>query len=155
MSRTTEALLLATLILATLILEIGCGGGGDPGIPYIDYGAAECAACRMTVSDPRYAAAVRDTEGEVRAFDSIECLITYLREAPRPGLEIWVADHAGTDGLHPAETMTVVLADFQSPMGKGYAAFRDPETAALESDRRQGVSGPLGGFVSGSLRRGS
>lgn len=144
-------------ILAALIsfaVVAGCGGGSAEGPPDLSSGDRRCAACGMAVADPKFAAAILTPEDKVEAYDAIECLVRDLRSrtGARAPAEIWLAD-LPTGALQPAALLTVVLADFPSPMGGGYAAFLSPQTAAAEARRRSGVAGPLEQFVDGSLRR--
>ncbi len=143
----------------TLLLTAGfggCGGGGETadGPPELVMGDARCTACTMAVADPAFAAAARLDDGQVLAYDAIECLVRDLRS--RSGADaptaIWVAD-LPSKTLRPAASMTVVLANFPSPMGGGYAAFADAGLAASEAEKRGGVAGPLEAFVAGTLRR--
>lgn len=143
------------LAVAAVVILAGCGGGGAAdGPPDLSGGDLRCTACGMAVSDPRFAAAIRTTGGEVEPYDAIECLVRdgRSRTGERAPAETWLSD-LPTGALHPAAAMTVVLADFPSPMGGGYAAFLSAETAAVEAARRGGVAGPLAEFVAGTLRR--
>ncbi|MGD9547489.1 MAG: hypothetical protein AB7V45_08050 [Candidatus Krumholzibacteriia bacterium] len=143
----------AVLVLAAAAW-MGCGGAGDDGPPDLSGGDLRCSACGMAVADPRYAAAIRTPEGGIAAYDAIECAVRDLRTrtGARAPAEIWLSDMP-TAALRPASGMTVVLADFPSPMGGGYAAFADPSVAAAETERRAGVAGSLEQFVAGALRR--
>lgn len=138
-----------------LLLMTGCGGGGaTDGPPSLTMGQDRCAACSMAVSDPAFAAAARLADGTVLAYDAPECLVRDLRTrtgATAPAA-IWLADLPSAT-LRPADTMTLVLADFPSPMGGGYAAFADAALAATEANARHGVAAPLAAFVAGTARR--
>lgn len=150
MTRSTK--ILAALIAAAVLA--GCGGGSAEGPPDLSAGDRRCAACGMAVADPKFAAAIRTPKDEIEAYDAIECLVRDLRSrtGARTPAEIWLAD-LPTGALQPAARMTVVLADFPSPMGGGYAAFLSPQVAADEARRRSGVAGALQQFVDGTLRR--
>lgn len=136
----------------SLMLTAGCGGGGED-TPAVHLGSDVCVSCRMTVDDAKYAAAIRTGDGAVLTYDAIECLVRDLRTrrgADAPA-EVWLPDFAAAGELHHADEMTVVRAGFPSPMGGGYAAFADADVAAREAATRDGVAGPLTGFVDGSL----
>lgn len=145
----------SSIALAATLLVAGCHPGpatGD-GAPRLTVGEEECAVCGMPVNDPGFAAASRNSLGEVEWYDSIECLITRLRRSGRGGdLEVWLADRASPGALYDAKVMTVVLANYPSPMGKGYAAFHDQTVLQEEVRRRGGVAGPLQDFVDGTLK---
>lgn len=142
-------------LLCTLVPALsGCRAGDTaPGVaPRLALGRDVCATCGMTVSDAGFAAALRRPDGTVIPFDSIECLIMKLRDPQNPATgTVWLSDRSG-GGLHPETSMTVVLAHYPSPMGKGYAAFLDPGFARSQAEARNGIAGPLKGFVDGSLR---
>lgn len=152
LTMTRSAKILTALIAAAVLA--GCDGGTAEGPPDLTTSDRRCAACGMAVADPKFAAAIRTTDGEVEAYDAIECLVRDLRSrtGARAPAETWLAD-LPTGALQPAARMTVVLADFPSPMGGGYAAFLSPQAAADEAQRRSGVAGPLAQFVDGTLRR--
>ena len=146
--------MLALTIVVCLLT--GCGGSEKAdGVPVLAIGEDACAACGMKVADAGYAAAARLPDGQTLAYDAIECLVRDLRVRRGDGAPagIWLPDFASGGELKPAADMTVVLADYPSPMGGGYAAFADPAVAAAEAASRDGVAGPLQGFVDGSLRR--
>jgi hypothetical protein len=95
----------------------------------------------MTLADLHYAAAVRES-GRVLAYDSIECLARARRKARGTVSDgIWIADF-GTGALHPQSAMTVVRADYPSPMGGGFAAFADPAQARSEAEARAASPAP-------------
>lgn len=143
---------LSPYLLAGLLGLAGCGGGGDaPPAPVP--GESVCAVCGMTVGDLRFTAASRTEEGEALIFDDPGCLIRHLR---RPGAgtggPVWLAAYDENGKLHSREEVTLVAADFPSPMESGFAAFLDPERAREEARLRGGVEGTLEAFVSGAVQ---
>lgn len=147
-------------VLAGLMLILvwgGCGGKdtGSEGVPTLNLGQDVCMACGMKVSAPLFAAVARDPDGETLAYDAIECLVRDLRtrRGDKAPSGIWLPDFAAGGELRPVAEMTVVLADFASPMGGGYAAFSDATRAATEATQRHGVAGKLEDFVAGTLQR--
>ena len=61
----------------------------------IAYDADGCAYCRMQISDPRFGAELVTTKGKVYAFDSIECLVAFYRQAnaAHDVRSVWVSDY--------------------------------------------------------------
>jgi hypothetical protein len=139
-------------LLAGLLGIAGCGGGGETP-PVLVPGESVCAECGMTVGDLRFTAASRTEKGEAVIFDDPGCLIRHLRRAGAgAGGPIWLAAYDEEGNLHSREEVTLVAADFPSPMASGFAAFLDPERAREEARLRDGVEGTLEAFVSGAVQ---
>src|SRR5690606_18479580 len=71
--RTTDMkhiLLAATLALAASSCSVGQ--------PEINYGADECAHCRMNVVDAKFGAALQTVKGRSYVFDAPECLVPFV-----------------------------------------------------------------------------
>lgn len=120
----------------------GDSGDGPPKIPAL----AECHVCGMTASDKQYASMVR-TQEHALVFDSIECAVRHVRLHPEG--EVWLSDFSG-GGLRRAKDLTVVRADFPSPMGGGYAAFADGAVARREAEERNGIAGTWAEMIAGT-----
>jgi len=120
----------AALLPALALLLAGC----EPGPVEIRYGEDECAACRMRITDPRFASQLVMRTGKAYTFDAIECLIGFTE---REGLaeeaihSRWVADFA-----HPGRLIDVRSARWlhtprvRSPMGLGVLAFSSEDELA-------------------------
>jgi nitrous oxide reductase accessory protein NosL len=94
----------------------------------------------MAIQDLHFACEDRH-DGRFRYYDSIECL---LRAAP--GAErAWLADY-DSKVLHDADSMWVVRANIPSPMGGGFAAFRERSAADGIARDRLGRVGRLADF---------
>lgn len=114
----------AVVFLATLA---SCAGPVGP--PAIARGRA-CAHCGMEVQDLRFACE-RPVGERWRVFDSIECLL-----ADPIGEDAgiaWLSDY-DTQALGRADSLWVVRGRFASPMGGGFAAFRDRAAALRVAD---------------------
>lgn len=138
----------AFLVLLVVSGVAGCASPPED-TPIVHTGSAVCAECRMTVGDPAYAAVSRPDRGDDRVFDSIECALRFRRRHPDEEARMWLVD-LDSATLHPAERMTVVHADFPSPMGGGYGAFLDPDRADEEARVRGGTVGTFDAFVTGA-----
>ena len=131
----------AELALSLALAFAGCAPRGGP--PPIAVGTA-CAGCGMRIEDLSYACET-EQQGEVRAYDSIECL---LRAGPPAG-RAWLADY-DTRALHAADSLWVIQAEIPSPMGGGYAAFVDRAAAAEIAAARGGRVARLAEFATGA-----
>ena len=132
---------------------VGCRGGrGDA--PRVALGTATCDACRMTLTDARFVAVVADGKTE-RAYDSIECLVRVWRASGEPVSDaIWLSDF-DAQTLRRQSELTLVHADYPSPMGGGYAAFADRDHARAEAASRNGEFGTLEETIQNRLERSS
>ena len=122
---TTEAgnAALAALLLLGATTLSGCA---DPGPRPIAFGSEACAACLMGVVDEGHAAELVTRKGRVYAFDSIECLASYLGSLEDPGEvhSLWVTDFSNPPDLIRAEEAYFLLSPtLTSPMGMGLTAF--------------------------------
>ena len=139
------------LVLLGMLL-LGCGAK-EPEVS-LRYAEESCASCGMRVTAPRFASLAITPTGERRPYDSIECAVRDLRvNDPTLLGQVYLPDHDDPGHLHPWSEMSVVRADFASPMGGGYAAFANPEHATTEAKRRGGVADKLDAFVAGTEGR--
>ena len=137
------------LVAIGLIVLLGGCRSKAPS-PSINFGKAVCETCGMTVNDPRFAALFED-ESTQQTFDSIECLLKGKRISGDTGVQgIWIMDF-DTQKLCPASALTIVKADFPSPMGGGYAAFADAGHARAQTEAHRGQLGTLSEAISGDL----
>ena len=113
-----------SLALLAAVVFAGCAPR-SAGPPPIAPGT-ECHACGMEIGDLHFACE-RRVEGEWRRYDAVECLI---RDGGAAAPEVFLADYDRAT-LHAADSMWVVRGNLPSPMGGGYAAFR--ERAAADS----------------------
>ena len=107
--------------------------GAEP----ITYGRDACAHCRMHISQPGFAAELRDTNGVLTKYDDIGCMLHAMVALHHEVPEAWVEDHDGS-GFVPLLSARLVRSDrIETPMGYGIVAFKD-EDAAQTFARAQG-----------------
>jgi copper chaperone NosL len=90
-----------------------------------------CAFCKMSVSQPAYAAQFIDKDGSNFKFDDVGCMIRFAREDNRRSkvAAFFVMDYNDHHWL-PAERATYVKSEkTASPMGSGLVGFRDSSGA--------------------------
>lgn len=109
-------------------LLLACGRAAPEGPPEIRYGLDACDRCRMTIDDPRFAAALRTQDGEVLRYDDIGDLVAELEERGIEGGEAWLHDYEDGGWIRAAEAV-LVRTDLPTPMGSGLAAFADRSAA--------------------------
>lgn len=125
-----RAMLLASLLTAC----------GDVGPRAVVAGTDACGYCRMTVSDPRFAAEVVTSTGRVHVFDSVECLAGYVRGAAEGTVRtLWVTDAEAPGRFVAADRAGYLLdATIRGPMGRA-VAFASPEAARAAQARYGGT----------------
>jgi copper chaperone NosL len=106
------------------------------------YGAESCEQCRMTVSEPGFAARALFTTGKAHAFDSVECLAAWLAESGRDAdrlHSLWVQEFGGEERWLAAETAGFVQGgEVRSPMGAAITAHPDAAAAREHAARHGG-----------------
>ncbi|OQX30569.1 MAG: hypothetical protein B0D96_10520 [Candidatus Sedimenticola endophacoides] len=128
---------LRSLAPAALLLLAACGG--DPGSGAVEprWDRTTCERCRMSVSDPRHTAQVRQPlaggRSRVVMFDDIGCALLWLddklwRDDPRT--EIWVTDHR--DGRWIDARRASYVTGNNTPMAYGLGAQDEAVDGALD-----------------------
>jgi copper chaperone NosL len=96
-----------------------------------------CDYCRMTISDVRFAGQVITAKGKIHAFDSIDCLASFvLANGQLADADIWVADYNNPGRWVAGEKAVYVLSEkTRVPMGISVVSFAaDADPAAIERD---------------------
>ena len=103
----------------------------------ITYGRDACAHCRMHLSQPGFAAELRDSSGALTKYDDIGCMLQAMVALHHEVPEVWVEDH-DSGGFLPLLSARLVRSErIETPMGYGIVAFKD-EDAARTFARAQG-----------------
>lgn len=94
-----------------------------PGIPVIRFGQDACDFCRMTISEPEFAALAVTAHGRNARFDSIECLAAWVAQQEQPPRTLWVTDFATRNTRVPAAQARYYRGGTRSPMSQGWIAL--------------------------------
>lgn len=122
-----------------MFLLAGCSVGPKP----IQYGAEQCAHCNMTIVDARYGTELVTKKGKVYTFDSIECMIHYMRDMLSTGEEIKFT--LVTPYSKPGILVNASQADYlhskalPSPMGMYLTAFDDDHEICVQKRTEGGM----------------
>lgn len=115
------------LYVTLLVMFAGCREKVVDGPPDIKFGRDECAHCGMIINDKRYAAGLvtmDQNRRKVLVFDDIGDLLDYERDhASLVVTHRYVVDRDSGQWLNAAEAHFARIADLQTPMGSGIAAF--------------------------------
>ncbi|MEW6337758.1 MAG: nitrous oxide reductase accessory protein NosL [Acidobacteriota bacterium] len=125
-------------LLALAVLAGACSGPVAPAV--LDPRHDACAWCRMTVSDPRFAAQLAAPGEEPLFFDDIGCMVAYLRGARDvpTGAAAFVADHRTRAWVPAARALFSRVPSLQTPMDSHLLAHTD---AASRDADPQAVGG--------------
>ena len=87
----------------------------------IDWDRANCAECKMAISDRNFAAQLQTREGEVYNFDDPGCLFVFLKKHPDLKVRaIYFWSYTTKKWLRESETAFIRVE--RSPMGYGIAS---------------------------------
>jgi copper chaperone NosL len=112
---------LALIGASALLLALDRGASRSAGPRAARLGEEECAACRMIVSDPRFAAQRVLGPEEAKVYDDTGCLLQEMAE-DRSGTA-WFADSETGEWIEGSE-VRFVRTTVTTPMGFGLAARR-------------------------------
>ena len=84
-----------TALLGTAVLASACATGA----PVLHLGVDACIQCRMLVSDGRFGAAIVTAKGKTLPFDSIDCLMNYMKAGLADQGTVWVVDAGASSRL--------------------------------------------------------
>jgi len=103
----------------------------------ISFGKDNCDFCRMTIVDNKFGAELITKKGKVYKFDSIECMINYMKENhinETATAQTLVVDYTSGGSLINATTANFLQSEkLQSPMGAGLSAY----SAKNEAEKMQ------------------
>ncbi|MEO5367352.1 MAG: nitrous oxide reductase accessory protein NosL [Magnetococcus sp. WYHC-3] len=121
------------MALVTGLLLAGCDNTPPGGPVAVHWDRDTCSACRMLLSDRRYAAQVLDGSRQHRLFDDPGEMLHWLCKNRRSGdgaLILWVTD-AGDGSWLPARHAHYETGHL-TPMGYGLGARRQPAPQTLD-----------------------
>lgn len=126
-----------TSLLGGLLLSwaLACGSGPATGPVEPHWNRDVCERCNMALSDRRYAAQLRDAEGQVHFFDDIGCALLWSDEQlggeARPS-EFWVRDRSGQRWIDAFRAR--YRPGEQTPMDFGFGAVEEAMPGDLDLD---------------------
>jgi copper chaperone NosL len=124
----------ATGILLLLFFS-SCNTKPEP----IHTGTDACYFCKMTISQPTFAAEWITSKGKLFKFDDIQCLTNYLnvKDENEQGV-VWLVDHLNPSNFIVSTDAWLLKTDnLRSPMGGNVAAF-STETDAISLKQKMG-----------------
>ncbi|HFB97613.1 MAG TPA: hypothetical protein ENJ62_00580 [Bryobacterales bacterium] len=129
-----RVLLLLPALAAVPALLAGCRKKSGP--EKIRYDRDTCEICNMIISDPRFAAEIRDPEGRIHKFDDIGDAIHWMirqdwYKGGRRPKEFWVMDYRNGREWLDAFTARYV-SGLTTPMDYGFGAVAEDVPGAVD-----------------------
>ena len=106
----------------------------------VTLGEDACAGCKMIVSDARFGAQLIERSGKVEQFDDLGCLLQRHRRESLEPEGIFVRTWPAGAWIRGDQAWLLSARDVPSPMGYGFAAFVDEQSARAEAARHHGSS---------------
>ncbi len=128
-----KGLLLAVAIGAVAFAFVRFNEVSVPDGPVeIVWDSETCSHCKMHVGDPRFAAQLQTTDGQVLNFDDPGCMFDYLQAHDLSLHALYFRNHEGDGWLSEAEVAFLPVDD--SPMGYGIRAVPKGSPGAHDID---------------------
>lgn len=124
---------------AVLVIALLAACRSVPDAPTaIAYDREACAHCRMLIGDPRFAAQLVTTDGDVLDFDDPGCALAYLAEVHPKVHRLWFRDAARDRWIAAGEVRFVRGAE--TPMGSGLSATDASTPGGLDLDHATAIA---------------
>jgi copper chaperone NosL len=123
-------------VFITMVWAGACAGRAAAP-PAIVMDRSACSRCGMLISEPAYAAAIRQPDGHDQLFDDIGCLVAKVRESSLSDAHYWFHDAADGGWITDTTPVFLVSPGLRTPMGGGIVAYR----AAASAERAAGRQG--------------
>lgn len=128
-------------VAAILALGAAACASGPPQPVAIDTLNDQCAACRMVISDPAFAAQVVAAGEEPRLYDDLQCLRDGLAAAtPAGDARIFVADHRTGAWVAADAALYLRIPDLATPMASHWVAYADETSRRADPYAAAGVA---------------
>lgn len=146
--KTISWVLLGTALVVAVIGLIRFNRAEPPEGPSpIVWDREVCEYCKMHIGDPRFAAQLQTTEGDILNFDDPGCLFEYMKANQLSIHALYFRDHDGSGWLSESDVGFLLVDD--SPMGYGIRAVPKDTSGAEDiawakarvEERRQAADG--------------
>lgn len=137
--------------LAVAVASFAACGQGTPAPAPLDTRNEMCRSCRMTVSNPRFAAQIVAPGEEPLFFDDLGCLDTYLVRSPRlpERSVIYVADHRTRSWVPASAAVFTRVEALDTPMNSHLVAHADAASRDADPAARGGQAASLAHWPAG------
>lgn len=117
-------------LMVFMLMTAACSSGPDlENPPELRYGEETCARCLMIINEARYAASYVTGTGEVRYFDDIGEMFSFVTETPENVVVFWVHDYDTEEWIKGQDAHYVAADGLRTPMGFDIVAVSTEERA--------------------------
>lgn len=127
-----------SIAIITALFMIGCNHKPEK----IASGKDNCAECKMTIMDPRFAAEIVTKKGKIYKFDDVHCIAAFMK---RRGVEmsdihqtLFINYNNSTEFIKVRNAEFVVSSQLKSPMGGNAVAFENHAEAEKKAAEIEG-----------------
>lgn len=124
------------MIVPFIALLASCNSNGpEP----INYNKDACAYCKMSISEPPFAAQISTKKGRTYSFDDVKCMLNYLKTEDKSSIRAYyIADAENNNILFDITTAHFVKSEeINSPMGGHSLAYQTKEQAEASAEKYQ------------------
>lgn len=116
------------VLIASMMALAGCGPGEVRAVEI--YPEDMCAACRMAISDERFASEIIEVDGTVHKFDDLGCFFEFREKRQEMKVAASFLKDYETSSWIPYEKSAIVETGIWTPMASGKVAFASSERAS-------------------------
>ncbi|HSG31690.1 MAG TPA: nitrous oxide reductase accessory protein NosL [Thermodesulfobacteriota bacterium] len=120
------------ILISLILFVLSCSKESELLPVEIKYGQDLCAACSMIISEKQYSAQYILSDGSIKKFDDIGCMIEHLKQEKNERGNIsavFVRDYIHKNWINTDIAHFVHSNKIITPMGHGIAAFGTKEDA--------------------------
>lgn len=118
------------LLLFTLLIFFACSKESEIKPAQINYGQDICAACSMIISEKEYSAQYVLSDGSIKKFDDIGCMIEHIEQMKSEADKVkakYVRDYSTNEWINTNDAYFLKSDKIITPMGHGIVAFLNIE----------------------------
>ncbi|NIP37602.1 MAG: hypothetical protein GWO07_00890 [Candidatus Dadabacteria bacterium] len=135
------------LLFVWLLTVASCSNDGQIGPAEIRYGQDMCAGCSMIISEKQYSAQYILSDGSIKKFDDIGCMIEHIKKTKdEPGKvsATFVRDYKTNNWINVNNAHFFKSDKISTPMGHGIISFSSEEDLKEAQSKTGGTN--LGKF---------
>lgn len=129
------------LFISLVLIFNGCSEDREIKPAIVKYGQDTCTGCSMIISEVPYSAQYILTDGSVKKFDDIGCMIDYIKHTDNELdmiAAVYVHDYNSNKWIDAKRALFLHSRLIITPMGHGIIAFSNDEDLKKEQTKSGG-----------------